>query len=41
VLTYPGAPLTSARGRFTLDARDMILGGVDYWGRGGWNCAAY
>ena len=41
VLTYPGAPLTSARGPFTLDARDMILGGVDYWGRGGWNCAAY
>ena len=32
VLTYPGAPLTSARGRFTLDARDMILGGVDNWG---------
>jgi hypothetical protein len=41
VLTYPGAPLTSARGPFTLDARDMILGGVDYWGRGGWNCAAF
>jgi glycine reductase complex component B subunit alpha and beta len=41
VLSYPGAPLTPARGPFTLDARDMILGGVDYWGRGNWTCAAY
>jgi sarcosine reductase len=41
VLSYPGAPLTAARGPFTLDARDMIVGGVDYWGRGAWNCAAY
>ncbi len=41
VLSYPGAPLTSARGPFTLDARDMIVGGVDYWGRGNWSCTAY
>jgi glycine reductase len=41
VLSYPGAPLTPARGPFTLDARDMILGGVDYWGRGNWMCEAY
>jgi glycine reductase len=41
VLSYPGAPLTPAHGPFTLDARDMIVGGVDYWGRGQWNCAAY
>ena len=41
VLSYPGAPLTAARGPFTLDARDMIVGGVDYWGRGAWNCAVY
>jgi glycine reductase len=41
VLSYPGAPLTSARGPFTLDARDMIVGGVDYWGRGSWTCEAY
>jgi sarcosine reductase len=41
VLNYPGAPLTPAAGPFTLDARDMILGGVDYWGRAGWNCAAF
>ncbi|MSP38165.1 MAG: hypothetical protein EXR70_06710 [Deltaproteobacteria bacterium] len=41
VLNYPGAPLTPARGPFTLDARDMIVGGVDYWGRDAWQCAAY
>jgi glycine reductase len=41
VLSYPGAPLTAARGPFTLDARDMIVGGVDYWGRSDWNCTAY
>ena len=41
VLTYPGAPLTPARGPFTLDARDMIVGGVDCWGRGKWSCAVY
>ena len=41
VLSYPGAPLTPARGPFTLDARDMIVGGVDYWGRGHWSCVGY
>ena len=41
VLSYPGAPLTPACGPFTLDARDMIVGGVDYWGRGSWSCEAY
>lgn len=41
ILSYPGAPLTPARGPFTLDARDMILGGVDYWGRSAWSCLEY
>ena len=41
VLSYPGAPLTAARGPFTLDARDMIVGGVDTWGREQWTCRAY
>jgi glycine reductase len=41
VLTYPGAPLTPARGSFTLDARDMIIGGVDNWGGDAWACALY
>ena len=33
-------PLTSARGPFMLDARDMIVGGVDPGGGGTGNCAA-
>jgi glycine reductase len=41
VLTYPGAPLTPARGSFTLDARDMIIGGVDNWGSGEGTCALF
>jgi glycine reductase len=41
VLTYPGAPKTPARARFTLDARDMIAGGVDNWGGGGWVCELF
>src|SRR5262245_58280009 len=41
VLTYPGAPLSPARGRFTLDARDMIVGGVDNWGGDQWMCELF
>jgi len=41
VLSYPGAPSTPASGALTLDARDMIIGGVDNWGRGTWSCQAY
>ena len=41
VLSYPGAPSTPARAALTLDARDMIIGGVDNWGRRDWTCAAY
>lgn len=41
VLTYPGAPLTTARDRFTLDARDMIAGGVDNWGGDRWKCELF
>jgi glycine reductase len=41
VLTYPGAPLTTARDRFTLDARDMIVGGVDNWGGDRWKCELF
>jgi sarcosine reductase len=36
VLSYPGAPATPAGAALTLDARDMIIGGVDIWGGG--NC---
>jgi hypothetical protein len=41
VLSYPGAPSTPARSALTLDARDMIIGGVDNWGRGNWTCHAF
>ena len=41
ILSYPGAPMTAAGGPLTLDARDMIAGGVDNWGRENWMCKAY
>src|SRR5262245_23746913 len=41
LLTYPGAPSSPARAAMTLDARDMIIGGVDNWGRGTWTCHAF
>lgn len=41
VLSYPGAPSTPARAALTLDARDMIIGGVDNWGRDRWTCMGY
>jgi hypothetical protein len=40
-LSYPGAPSMPARTALTLDARDMIIGGVDNWGRGTWTCRAF
>jgi len=41
ILSYPGAPMTAAGGPSTLDARDMIAGGVDNWGRENWICKGY
>ncbi len=41
VLSYPGAPATPARAALTLDARDMIIGGVDIWGGGNWTGKIY
>jgi sarcosine reductase len=38
VLSYPGAPSVPAHRPMTLDARDMIIGGVDNWGGGAWTC---
>jgi glycine reductase len=40
VLSYPGAPSSPALSALTLDARDMIIGGVDNWGGGAWTCRA-
>jgi len=41
LLSYPGARLSHAQGRLSLDARDMIIGGVDIWGRGSWTCREF
>jgi glycine reductase len=41
VLSYPGAPLADAKGELTLDARDMLIGGVDNWGAESWSCEPY
>jgi glycine reductase complex component B subunit alpha and beta len=41
VLSYPGAPLADAKSDLTLDARDMIAGGVDNWGGENWRCELY
>jgi sarcosine reductase len=41
ILSYPGAPLADAKGKLTLDARDMVIGGVDNWGGESWTCEIY
>jgi glycine reductase len=41
ILSYPGAPVADARRGLTLDARDMVIGGVDNWGKESWICAGY
>ncbi len=41
VFSYPEAPVISAWDPLTLDARDLIIGGVDIWGGREWTCKAY
>ena len=41
ILSYPGAPVVSAREPVSLDALDMIVGGVDIWGMQNLTCQAY
>jgi sarcosine reductase len=41
ILSYPGAPVADASGELTLDARDMVIGGVDNWGQESWICNSY
>lgn len=41
VLSYPGAPATPAGAALTLDARDMVIGGVDIWGGDAQVCKLY
>jgi glycine reductase len=41
ILSYPGAPVAQAEAKLTLDARDMVIGGVDNWGKESWICNSY
>jgi len=41
ILNYPGAPLFPARGPLSLDALDMIIGGVDLWGLQAFSCMEF
>jgi hypothetical protein len=41
ILSYPGAPVARAKDALTLDARDMLIGGVDNWGKENWICRGY
>ncbi len=40
-MEYPGAPRISAKDPLTLDARDLIIGGIDLWGRDTLTCRAH
>ncbi|MFQ5850113.1 MAG: glycine/sarcosine/betaine reductase component B subunit, partial [Candidatus Binatia bacterium] len=39
-MEYPGAPRVTAREPLNLDARDLIIGGIDLWGRSTLTCRA-
>ena len=41
ILNYPGAPLVPARDPLSLDALDMLIGGVDLWGRQAFTCLEF
>ena len=41
VINYPGAPYVDAKESITLDAVDVLIGGVDLWGRGQRTCQLY
>jgi glycine reductase len=40
-MEFPGAPRISAKDPLSLDARDLIIGGIDLWGRSTLTCRAY
>ena len=41
ILNYPGAPVVPAQDPVTLDAWDMVIGGVDIWGMQSWSGKDY
>jgi glycine reductase len=40
-MEYPGSPRVTAKEPLTLDARDLIIGGIDLWGRDTLTCRAH
>lgn len=40
-MEFPGAPRISAKDPLSLDARDLIMGGIDLWGGRNLTCRAY
>ena len=40
-MEFPGAPRISAKDPLSLDARDLIMGGIDIWGGGNLTCRAF
>jgi len=41
IFPFPGAAPVSAREPLSLEARDVMIGGVDLWGQGTWKCVEY
>ncbi len=41
VFPFPGAAPVSARGRLSLETRDVMIGGADLWGSGSYLCREY
>ena len=41
ILNYPGAPIVPAHSALTLDALDMIIGGIDLWGMQGFTYMSF
>ena len=41
IFPFPGAAPVPAAGALSLEARDVMMGGVDIWGEGMWKCAEY
>lgn len=41
ILPFPGAAPVDARGALSLEARDVLMGGVDLWGQGDFKCEEF
>jgi glycine reductase len=41
ILPFPGAAPVAANGALSLEARDLLMGGVDLWGQGNLRCEEF